>query len=94
MIVLAVLWKAKAGQEAEAERILRALTLEARKEPGCLMFQVHRHRERKGELFIYEQYKDDAALEFHRNTPHFKQLARTELPKVADRESGELYDPV
>ena len=94
MIVLAVIWKAKAGQEAEAERILRALTLEARKEPGCLMFQVHRHKERKGELFIYEQYEDDAALEFHRKTPHFLQLARTELPKVAERVSGELYDPV
>jgi quinol monooxygenase YgiN len=94
VIVLAVIWKAKAGQEAEAERILRALTLEARKEPGCLMFQVHRHKERKSELFIYEQYKDDAALEFHRKTPHFLQLARTELPKVAERVSGELYDPV
>ena len=94
MIVLAVVWKAKAAQEAEAERILRALTQEARKEPGCLMFQVHRHKERKGELFIYEQYKDEAALEFHRKTPHFSQYARTELPKVADRVSGELYDPV
>ena len=94
MIVLAVLWKAKAGQEAEAERILRALSDAARKEPGCLMFQVHRHRERKGELFIYEQYKDDAALEFHRKTQHFLQYARTELPKVAERVSGELYDPV
>ena len=94
MIVLAVIWKAKPGQEAEAERVLRALTLEARKEPGCLMFQVHRHKERRGELFIYEQYKDEAALEFHRKTPHFQQYARTELPKVAERVSGELYDPV
>jgi quinol monooxygenase YgiN len=94
VIVLAVLWKAKAGQEAEAERILRALTAEARKEPGCLMFQVHRHKERRGELFIYEQYMDTAALEFHRKTPHFLQYARTELPKVAERVSGELYDPV
>ena len=94
MIVLAVLWKAKAGQEAEAERVLRALTLEARKETGCLMFQVHRHKERAGEFFIYEQYKDEAALEFHRKTPHFLQYARTELPKVAERVSGELYDPV
>ena len=94
MIVLAVIWKAKAGQEAEAEGVLRALTLEARKEPGCLMFQVHRHRERKGELFIYEQYKDEAALEFHRKTPHFLQYAGTELPKFAERVSGELYEPV
>jgi (4S)-4-hydroxy-5-phosphonooxypentane-2,3-dione isomerase len=94
VIVLAVIWKAKVGQEAEAERVLRALTLEARKEPGCLMFQVHRSKERRGEFFIYEQYKDEAALEFHRKTPHFLQYARTELPKVAERVSGELYEPV
>jgi (4S)-4-hydroxy-5-phosphonooxypentane-2,3-dione isomerase len=94
VIVLAVIWKAKAGQEPEAEGVLRALTIEARKEPGCLMFQVHRHKERAGEFFIYEQYKDEAALEFHRKTPHFLQYARTELPKVAERVSGELYEPV
>jgi (4S)-4-hydroxy-5-phosphonooxypentane-2,3-dione isomerase len=94
VIVLAVIWKAKAGQEGEAEKVLRALTIEARKEPGCLMFQVHRHKERAGEFFIYEQYKDEAALEFHRKTPHFLQYARTELPKVAERVSGELYEPV
>jgi (4S)-4-hydroxy-5-phosphonooxypentane-2,3-dione isomerase len=94
VIVLAVIWKAKAGQEGEAEKVLRALTIEARKEPGCLMFQVHRHKERAGEFFIYEQYKDEAALEFHRKTPHFLQYARTELPKVAERVRGELYEPV
>ena len=94
MIVLAVVWKAKPGQEAEAERVLRILTDASRKEPGCVMYQVHRHKERKDELFIYEQYVDDAALQLHRNTPHFLRYARTELPKVAERVSGELYDPV
>jgi quinol monooxygenase YgiN len=94
VIVLVVTWKAKPGQEAEAERILRALTQEARKEAGCLMFQVHRHKDRENELFIYEQYKDEAALEFHRKTPHFLQYARTELPKVAERVSGDLFVPI
>ena len=94
MIVLAVIWRAKPGQEAEAERVLRTLTDAARKEPGCLMFQVHKHKERRGEFFIYEQYKDEAALESHRKTPHFLQLARGELLKFAERVSGELYDPL
>lgn len=94
MIVLAVTWKAKPGQEVEAERVLRALTDASRQEPGCLIFQVHRHKERKGEFFIYEQYKDEAALEAHRKTPHFRELARGELPKFAERVSGELYDPL
>lgn len=94
MVVLAVTWVAKVGQEAEVAEVLAKLTAEARKEPGCVMFQVHRHRTEPRRFFIYEQYTDDAALETHRNTPHFLQYARKDLPKVADRIEGQLYDPL
>jgi quinol monooxygenase YgiN len=94
MVVLAVTWVAKVGREAEVAEVLAKLTEEARKEPGCVMFQVHRHRTEPRRFFIYEQYKDDAALEAHRNTPHFLQYARKDLPKVADRIEGQLYDPL
>ena len=30
-------------------------------------------------LLIYEQYADEAALEFHRNSPHFLALAKDGL---------------
>jgi quinol monooxygenase YgiN len=92
MVVLAVTWVAKVGREAEVAEVLAKLTEEARKEPGCAMFQVHRHRTEPRRFFIYEQYKDDAALETHRNTPHFLQYARKDLPKIADRIEGQLYD--
>jgi autoinducer 2-degrading protein len=94
MVVLAVTWVAKVGQEAEVAEVLAKLTAEARKEPGCAMFQVHRHRTEPRRFFIYEQYKDDAALEAHRNTAHFLQYARKDLPKIADRIEGQLYDPL
>jgi quinol monooxygenase YgiN len=94
MVVLAVTWTAKAGKETEVADIFSKLTAESRKEPGCAMFQVHRHRTETRRFFIYEQYKDDAALESHRATPHFLQYAKKELPKVADRVDGQLYDPL
>ena len=94
MVVLAVTWVAKVGQEAEVAAVLAKLTAEARKEPGCAMFQVHRHRTEPRRFFIYEQYNDDGALESHRNTPHFLQYARKDLPKIADRVEGQLYDPL
>lgn len=34
----------------------------------------------------------DAALEAHRTSPHFLLHARKELPKVADRVEGHLYE--
>ena len=94
MVVLGVTWVAKVGRETEVAEVLAKLTAEARKEPGCAMFQVHRHRTEPRRFFIYEQYKDDAALESHRNTPHFLQYARKDLPKFADRVEGQLYDPL
>lgn len=94
MVVLAVTWVAKVGQEAEVAELFSKLTEESRKESGCAMYQVHRHRTEPRRFFIYEQYKDDAALEAHRNAPHFLQYAKKELPKMADRVEGQLYEPL
>ena len=85
MVVLAVTWMAKAGRETEVETLFTKLTEESRKEPGCSMYQVHRHKTEPRRFFIYEVYKDDAALEAHRTAAHFLQYARKDLPKIADR---------
>jgi (4S)-4-hydroxy-5-phosphonooxypentane-2,3-dione isomerase len=94
MVVLAVTWMAKVGREAEVTALFAKLTEESRKEAGCLMYQVHRHKTEPRRFFIFEQYKDDAALEAHRAAPHFLQFARKDLPKVADRTEGNLFEPV
>ena len=94
MVVLAVTWMAKAGHDADVPPILAKLTEESRKEAGCVMYQVHRHKTEPRRFLIYEQYKDDAALEAHRASTHFLQYARKELPKVADRVEGNLFEPL
>ena len=94
MVVLAVTWVAKQGQESKAADVLRRLTAASRLEPGCLMYVVHVHRDDPRRFFIYEQYKDEAALEAHRQAPHFNQLAGIELRQVAERKEGEFYTPL
>jgi (4S)-4-hydroxy-5-phosphonooxypentane-2,3-dione isomerase len=94
MVVLAVTWMAKTGREEEVAAIFSKLTAESRGESGCIMYQVHRHKTEPRRFFIYEQYKDDAALEAHRAAPHFLQHARKDLPKIADRVEGHLYAPI
>lgn len=92
MVVLAVTWVAKNGREAQVADLFNKLTAESRSEPGCVMYLVHRHRTEPRRFFIYEQYKDDAALEAHRTAPHFLQYAKKELPKIADRIEGNLFE--
>ena len=94
MVVLAVTWMAKVGRENDVVGIFGKLTEASRKEPGCSMYVVHRHKTDPRRFFIYEQYKDDAALEAHRAAPHFLQHAKKDLPKVADRVEGHLFEPL
>ncbi len=94
MVVLAVTWMAKVGHENEVATLFGKLTEESRKEPGCLMYVVHRHKTEPRRFFIYEQYKDDVGLEAHRAAPHFLQFARKELPKIAERVEGNLFEPL
>jgi quinol monooxygenase YgiN len=58
---------------AELKTILQALTTESRKEPGCVSYIPHFVNGEPCTVLIYEQYKDDDALQFHRNSPHFAQ---------------------
>lgn len=94
MVILAVTWMAKVGHENEVLSVFAKLTEESRKEAGCVMYQVHRHKTEPRKFFVYEQYKDDAALEAHRASPHFLQYAKKELPKLGERVEGNLYDPL
>jgi len=94
MVVLAVTWMAKVGRETEVAALFQKLTEQSRKEPGCAMYQVHRHKTEPRRFFIYEQYQDDAALEAHRNAPHFLQFVRKDLPKIAERIEGHLFEPL
>ena len=55
--------------------LLRQLTPASRQEPGCISYIAHFVEAEPLTVLIYEQYVDEAALEHHRNSPHFKQYA-------------------
>ena len=94
MIVLAVTWVANPGHEEQVAGIFSKLQTESRQEPGCLMYLVHRHKEDARRFFIYEQYRDDAALQEHRESAHFQQYAVKELASIGVRQQGDLYYPL
>ena len=94
MVVLSVIWMAKPGQEAQVAELFGKLQEQSRNEPGCLMYVVHRHRTELRRFFLYEQYKDDTALEAHKSAPHFLEYAKKALPRIADRTEGQLYEPI
>ena len=54
-----------------------------RDEPGCLRFDVIQDREDPNRFYFYEIYRDEAALEAHRQTPHFKLYSGKVQPWLA-----------
>lgn len=55
----------------EIATTLRELTAASRQEPGCISYIPHRAEADPDTIVIYEQYRDQAALDAHRATPHF-----------------------
>jgi (4S)-4-hydroxy-5-phosphonooxypentane-2,3-dione isomerase len=94
MLVLAVTWMANPGHEKEVGIIFEKLQTASRQEPGCLGYTVHRHVDDPRHFFIYEQYRDAAALEAHRNSPHFQDYAVKALRAIGVRLQGDLYRPL
>lgn len=94
MIVLKVDMLIKAGMEEKCKEYIRLLQEHSRREPGCLLYFGQQSTENPRKFLLYEQYKDQAALEFHRNTPQYKQYLTGGLDSIMESRSRELYSPV
>jgi quinol monooxygenase YgiN len=70
------------GTRESIAESLRHLTQGSRQEPGCINYIAHFVEDERATVLIYEQYADEAALEHHRNSPHFQQYAAEGLYKL------------
>jgi len=59
----------------EMAAVLRELTELTRQEPGCDSYVPHAVESEPDTVVIYEQYVDEAAVEHHRQSPHFAKYA-------------------
>jgi quinol monooxygenase YgiN len=59
----------------EIATILRELAAASRQEPGCVNYVPHRIESDPDTIVIYEQYRDQAALDAHRTSSHFAMYA-------------------
>ncbi|HYR90153.1 MAG TPA: putative quinol monooxygenase [Terriglobia bacterium] len=94
MLILAVHVTIKAGHEDEVLDPFHKLQEETRREPGCITYVVQRSRENPRHYLIYEQYTDQAALDTHRSSPHFKQYAAEGFYRFVEERRAELFDPI
>jgi quinol monooxygenase YgiN len=59
----------------EVLEAVQQLATASRQEPGCISYIPHELAGDSSLVMIYEQYRDEAALEAHRASPHFHKYA-------------------
>lgn len=95
MIVLVARYYAKPGNgDTVIELLQRMAALVKEHEPGCTLYQVCRSKENPDFLLLYEQYVDEAAVQFHRETPHFQELILNTILPLLEKREPEFFDLV
>jgi quinol monooxygenase YgiN len=68
--------KVKPGMEAQFEAVAKELVAKVNaSEPGCKLYALH-HAEAPHTYVFMERYVDQAAVEAHRASEHFRTLGR------------------
>lgn len=75
MISFTVRMTFRPDDREEIATILRELAAASRQEPGCVSYIPHRVESDPDTIVIYEQYRDQTALDAHRASSHFAMYA-------------------
>jgi len=94
MIVLKVDMLVKPGAEEKCKEYMRILQEHSRREPGCLMYVGHQSTDNPRKFLFYEQYRDQPALDAHRNAAYFKQYVQGGLDTIMESRTRELYTAI
>lgn len=70
----------KADKVEKFKELAAELIKESVKEDGCVAYNLYEDVNDSTILTFIEEWKDEAALDFHRNTPHFKRI----VPQLAE----------
>ena len=75
MISFTVRMKFRSDDRDRVVEILTALARASRQEPGCVTYIPHHIDGDADTVFIYEQYRDQQAVDAHRASAHFRDYA-------------------
>jgi len=92
MISVTVRMKFKSEDRAQIQDALRALTAASRSEPGCATFIPHTLQDDPDTVFMYEQYRDQAARDAHAASEHFqKYVVGCLYQRMLERQTENLH---
>ncbi len=94
MLVNAVIYTFPAEKVDHVSDVLIELAAKSRQEAGCVAFEVNRSNDDPLAFILYEKWVDDAALETHYATDHFKTLGVNGIRPLATSRVGHKCTPL
>jgi quinol monooxygenase YgiN len=85
MVTVIADYQAHPGRGDELARILPGHVAQTREEPGCVMFVAYRDSDDPDHFMLYEQYRDEAAFQAHRQSPHFRSNVDEKIVPLLER---------
>jgi quinol monooxygenase YgiN len=94
MLVNAVIYTVPADKAEEAAAMLRPLRDASRAEPGCITFDVSRSNDDPNVFVLYEEWRDQQALDVHYETGHFKKFGVNGIRTLATNRLAHRCSPL
>ena len=93
-VVLVARYSVKPGSlDAVLAALTRMAPLVRQHEPGCLTYRVNRANDDPNVLLLYEEYADQAALDAHVASPHFKEIILGTVVPLLNKREREFFTP-
>jgi quinol monooxygenase YgiN len=91
-LVVVARWQVPAHHLGEVLGHVAVLREGSLGEPGCLGYEVFHATGSPGKLLLIERYRDDAALDAHRQSPHYQaRVVERILPLLSGRQVEILW---
>lgn len=96
MRVIVARYLVKEGHEAEVVALLQQVAAYSNSdaEPGCVLYTVNQSSDDPRRLLLYEQYRDQAALEAHSQTELFQNVLLGQVVPLLESREREYFDVV
>jgi len=81
---------AKEGSEAKMKELLAAMVIPSKAEKGCLFYEIFQYEKSRRKFMAVETWENEAALDGHKTSAHYKIYKSSYEPFCEDKYSNEL----
>ena len=91
MVVEVAWYRARAGASEAVIAAMREAAARASEEPGCLVYRFHQSVDDANAFLVYEAYVDEAAMEAHLETAHFREIVQGRVNPLLESREWRTY---